>query len=141
MGSRGPVSIHAVDPRKQPRDTAVTKVHSRAPEKPQGLSEVESNKWDQLVATLEPAGLLAECDALTLELACRHYAISVQASQQLTTEGLLYRRGSAKHPAALVLKENSTLYLDYAKQLGLSFVARARTDLQRQDTDKDNPFD
>ena len=45
-----------------------------------------------------------------------------------------------KNPAEVVFRSESSAFLEYAKQLGLTFVARARTPVKGSDDGEGNPF-
>ncbi len=153
MGARGPVSLRlapAIDPEASAKveakgGTAAAMVRPSAPPKPDKLPAGGSEVWDQLVATLEEAGLIAQCDGPTLELAIRHYLVARKASnavlrQSVTTEDKKNER-VMKNPASQVFRDHSTAFLEFAKQLGLTFVARARTQVGAEEGgDSGNPF-
>lgn len=65
MGARGPVSSRK---RNEPR------FENRLPEKPEGLSDIASQKWDKIVPMLFKAGVISEADGDALELMCNAYA-------------------------------------------------------------------
>jgi phage terminase small subunit len=45
-----------------------------------------------------------------------------------------------KNPASQVFRDHSTAFLEFAKQLGLSFVSRARVTMSKGESDDGNPF-
>lgn len=144
MGARGPVNLHIVrgDGKK---DSAVARLAPKSPAKPVGLPPEVDELWDELVPVLSDAGLLSEADGLTLEMALRHFVVARAASDVLIESGVVVedkRHGSqeAKSPRAQVFKDNSAAFLEFAKQLGLSFVARARVTMKEPDNGESNPF-
>lgn len=87
-----------------------------------------------MVSALDEAGLLARCDGPALELALRHYKAAVQASDELSAAGSVtvedrQQGRQAKHPADQTFRGQSLAFLEFAKQLGLTFVSRARTQI------------
>lgn len=151
MGRRGPIGdlklpTHLrVVPNDAPVDSAAAKVRPAAPSKPAGQPAEVSRLWDEIVPVLDDAGLLAEVDGLTLDLALRHYAAAVKASNMLQRAAVAVHDGAhdrlAKHPASQVFRDHSTAFLEFAKQLGLTFAARARTPGSAEPSDKPaNPF-
>lgn len=136
MGARGPLKMPAhlaavPDIDEKPEETAALAVESALPVKPPGMPSHANRMWDTLAKELADAGLLARCDAATLELAVRHYALAVQAHNSINRQGLIKKdhknKREMKHPGAQIMTANSTLFLEYAKQMGLTFVSRART--------------
>jgi P27 family predicted phage terminase small subunit len=131
-------------------ETATSTMHSKMsatrPAKPADLPDEISTMWDMLVDSLDEAGLLASVDGLAIELALRHYVAAVKASDDLLTGGSTTydqkNERDMKNPASQVFRDHSTAFLEFAKQLGLSFVARARVNTDKGDADGDarNPF-
>lgn len=152
MGSRGPVSEKKLPPKlrlvtdKTPdSSSANSKIRPTAPERPEDLPDNLVELWDHLVGELDHAGLISSVDGPTLELALRHYAAAVQASDYLRAEGVaMYDEKNErmmKNPASQVFRDHSTAFLEFAKQLGLSFTARARTVVTKEADDASrNPF-
>ncbi|MGY4859517.1 phage terminase small subunit P27 family [Cryobacterium sp. AP23] len=127
----------------------VKSMHSRIsptqPTKPADLPEAVSAMWDTLAQQLDDAGLIAAVDGATLELAIRHYLAAVKASDDLFENGpTTYDAKNdreMKNPASQVFRDHSTAFLQFAKELGLSFVARARVSMSKEDADgAGNPF-
>ena len=109
------------------------------------MPEALSTLWDATVDALDEAGLITAVDGPTLELALRHYLAAVAASDDLLESGSTLHddknERDMKNPASQVFRDHSTAYLEFAKQLGLSFVARARVTMAKGDADEDgNPF-
>lgn len=140
MGARGPLKIpshltavpNATDSASDRTEvTAAAAVGAGRPEKPKSMPAAASRMWDQIVDDLEDSGLLAKCDAATLELALRHYALAVRASNSIMRASVVQKdhknKREMKHPASQVFHAHSSAFLEYAKQLGLTFVSRART--------------
>lgn len=149
MGSRGPLKIVPPVPipsRDEPvEETAQTRIRSSAPRKPDKLPAGGSKVWDEIIEALDEAGMIASCDGPTLELAVRHYLAAVKASNALMRESVTKldkKNGRVmKNPANQVFRDHSTAFLEFAKQLGLSFVARARVPVRDEgDGDDGNPF-
>lgn len=152
MGTRGPVSqlklpskLRLVTDKTADTSSMQAKVSLTQPAKPEGLPDELSELWDTLVSQLDDAGLIAAIDGPTLELGIRHYLAAVKASDDLLSGGsTMYdnkNEREMKNPASQVFRDHSTAFLEFAKQLGLSFVARARTSVAKEDADgNSNPF-
>lgn len=140
-----PASVQAVAPGEERVETMHSKLRPTRPTKPEGLVGELSDAWDEIVDALDEAGLLAQVDGPALELALRHFLVARKASEELLLEGpSVYdekNEREMKHPASQVFRDHSTAFLEYAKQLGLSFVARARVTVPKGAGDGDsNPF-
>lgn len=152
MGVRGPLKapkgLSLVPTLPMDEDVAVTaadKVVQRAPNKPANLPRKVSDAWDEIVPTLEAAGMLSPADGPSLELALRHYVQAVLASNELmAADSVLIHDDKngrdAKHPASQIFRDHSDQFLKYGAQLGLTFAARARINLSDEKKDNDNPF-
>ena len=152
MGARGPVSELKLPPKlrlvtdKTPDGSSANAlVKPTAPEMPADLPERLRDLWSHLVRELDDAGLISAVDGPTLELALRHYAAAVAASDDLFEHGsTMYdnkNEREMKNPASQVFRDHSTAFLEFAKQLGLSFTARARTTVAKEaDDGSSNPF-
>ena len=155
--SRGPLSALKLPPNvrvlaggagaidDRPADSAVSRVSLTAPVKPDKLPPLVSDAWDEIVPELDAAGMLSPVDGPTLELALRHYAAAVKASNALLRGAVVKHddknERDMKNPASQVFRDHSTAFLEYAKQLGLSFAARTRLPGRDDDADTDsNPF-
>src|SRR5690606_22727927 len=134
MGERGklklPPHLRAVDgDASDAPGTLAEAVKPVAPSKPEGLPDAVSVAWDEIVPALDEVGVLARCDGPALELALRHYVTAVAASDDVIAEPRLYddkNERPMKNPSSQVFRDHSTAFLEYAKQLGLTFVSRAR---------------
>lgn len=150
MGARGPLKIAAthmrlVKPGEEPEEaTAASVMRPARPVKPKGMPKAASELWDAIVDDLDDAGLIARCDAAALELALRHYAAAVKASNALmrtpVTQTDKKNDRSMKNPASQVMRDHSMAFLEFAKQLGLTFVSRARVPLGDKEAGDGNPF-
>ena len=144
MGARGPMKLHLVTETGEDDGTAASRVKAEPPEKPSGLPLEVDELWDELVDPLTEAGLLAACDGPTIEMALRHFAVARKASNKVIEEGSTVadtvHGGVKKSPDAQIFKDNSAAFLEYAKQLGLSFASRARVNLPKDGDDGDNIF-
>lgn len=151
MGARGPLKLVAPspDPTVAPKpggpDTAASMMTPSAPDKPERLPEEVSELWDTIVDSLDKAGMIARCDGPTMELALRHFVAARVASDEIIYGSATMHDDKndrpMKNPASQVFRDHSTAYLEFAKQLGLTFVARARTPIKTTgDGDSDNPF-
>lgn len=152
MGTRGPIGglklppkLRLVSDKTPDESSANSKVRPSAPEMSADLPESLHELWTQLVDELDTAGLISAVDGPTLELALRHYAAAVAASDDLLENGATAydekNQRTMKNPASQVFRDHSTAFLEFAKQLGLSFTARARTTVAKEaDDGAGNPF-
>ena len=119
-----------------------------APAKPAAVADNEtlSELWDVIVPELDAAGLVSPADGPTIELALRHFVMARRAFCELDGESVVIHDdklagGSKKHPAEQVFRSESDAFLRYAQQLGMTFVARARTPAAKGREDGEpNPF-
>ena len=150
MGARGPLklppTLRVVHPGEQADATAHTAMQPARPERPKGLPVELHALWDEIVDDLDKAGLIARCDGPALELALRHFLAARRASNVLMRQALVQddraHGRKVKHPASQVFKDHSAAFLEFAKQLGLTFVARARVPLDDKGAggNDGNPF-
>lgn len=125
-------------------DTAAADVQAVAPDKPEDVKNdpALSAAWDVIVPQLDAAGLVAKSDGPAIVLALMHFVTAGQAYRQIGGDVMVEcEDGVKKNPAEAVLRMESELFLKYAQQLGMTFVARARTPGQKGDADAEaNPF-
>lgn len=135
MGTRGPLKIpkylQAV-PDAEAAGTVAEKVTPSAPPKPPGFPDDEelAELWDTIVPELDRAGLLTRADGPTVELALRHFLAARKAGDALSAGEVVIgdpaHGGQKKNPAGAEMRAQSQLFLEFAKQLGMSFASRAR---------------
>ncbi len=139
-----PPGLHAVRSGTKSVPTMHSKLSPNRPAKPETMPAELSDLWDTIVDTLDEAGLLTAVDGMTLELALRHYLAAVSASDELLRSGVKLHddknERDMKNPASQVFRDHSTAFLEFAKQLGLSFVSRARVTMNKAAEDEGNPF-
>lgn len=144
MGSRGPMKLRLVSDTGKDDGTAQSRIPVQPPAKPMALPLEVDELWDEIVGPLAEAGLISSVDGMTVELALRHFAIARKASNRLIEGGTTVpdtaHGGVKKNPEAQVYKDNSAAFLEYAKQLGLSFASRSRIDMPKGADDGDNIF-
>lgn len=129
-------------------ETVAETAPKEAPQKPSAVSDDEqlSEMWDQLVPTLDAAGLLSPADAYAIEMLLRHVLVARQAAGEIGESVVVNDHhiagGKKKHPAEAVFRSESEMFLRYAQQLGMTFVARARTPSVKASDDggEANPF-
>lgn len=148
MGARGALKIahlQAVPAGEQSTTgTAADHVQRSAPVKPGAVEQdSELNEiWDRIVPELDHNGLVSTVDGPALELAFRHFLLARKAFGQVdevTTTDKAHG-DIKKHPAESVARAESEMFLKYAGQLGMTFVARARTPLKGESDGEGNPF-
>lgn len=132
-----------------PAGSLAETVRPHAPDRPFGfpVDDAElSALWDELVPVLDEAGVLAKCDGPTIELALRHFLAARRASDAMLTGDVVipdpgHGQGLKKNPAGAEFRSQSALFLEFAKQMGMSFAARARVSVKQEpEGGESNPF-
>lgn len=151
MGSRGPLKIpRHLNPVQSapPAGTLAERVRPQAPDRPFGFPADDAELcalWDELVPVLDQAGVLAACDGPTIEMALRHFLAARRASDAMFRGDVVVEDpnhgGVKKNPAGAEFRSQSALFLEFAKQMGMSFVSRARVSTKEPEGGAaDNPF-
>lgn len=146
MGTRGQLKIAPHLTSVDTEGTAAGAMQPQAPEKPEPVAEDQelSDLWDSIVPTLDAAGLISPADGPAVEMAIRHFRAARVASEELAGGPVSMRDEKngrdMKNPAEVVFRSESDMFLKYAQQLGMTFVARARTPVAKGDADDVNPF-
>jgi P27 family predicted phage terminase small subunit len=139
-----PPTVRATRSGAKTTETMHSKLAKTRPEKPANMPAVLDALWESTVEALDEAGLITPVDGPTLELALRHYLAAVAASDDLLQSGSTLHddknERDMKNPASQVFRDHSTAFLEFAKQLGLSFVSRARVTMSKGESDDGNPF-
>lgn len=151
-GSRGPLKLVGPDkPVAQAHAGSAAAVATPlAPNKPKAVAEdTELNQlWDEVVPQLDKSGLLSPADVMSVEMAMRHFLAARQAHEEMQEDGAMINvnderpeLGRKKNPAEQVFRYQSEAFMEYAKQLGMTFAARARTPMARdEEGGGGNPF-
>lgn len=149
MGARGPLKLanHLSVVPVDAAGSVAADVQVSLPPKP---TAVASNKalselWDEIVPELDRAGMIAAIDGPAIEMCLRHFRAARAASDDLlgasSTVWDAKNAREMKNPAEVVFRSESMAFLEYARQLGMTFVARARTPGVKGDGDGEtNPF-
>lgn len=149
MGARGPLKIvSAIQPVADATSgTVAAEVPALAPLKPEAVVDDEtlSALWDLIVPGLDAAGLVSPSDGPAVELCLRHFRAARDASDHLAsgkpTVWDAKNERPMKNPSEVVFRSESLAFLEYAKQLGMTFVSRARTPAATKGADDGgNPF-
>ena len=84
--------------------------------------------WNEHAAELERLNILTGVDSAAFRLMAEHYAIAVQAVNELKAEGLSVegKDGVKKNPLAQVFKDNSIAFKAFAAEFGMTPSARVR---------------
>lgn len=156
MGSRGPLRLVSATQTAEEalRGTAQQDVpaEARVLYKPARVKESESLSalWDEIVPGLNRAGLLTAADVPALEVAIRHFRAFIALDEEWFNDQFesviedQNGQGSTtkKNPLETAHRSQSAIFMDYCKQLGMTFTSRART--QGRDSDSssgdENPF-
>jgi P27 family predicted phage terminase small subunit len=157
MGQRGPLKVipggGKVSIADAAKGSAAAKVSPLAPLKPEGVAEDPelSQMWDEIVPELDKAGLLSTADVMTVELAVRHMRAIRKTSDDFHKNGLWIDDGPADEDTGYqprkrdtteqVFRAHSDKYMEIAKQLGMTWMARARTAVPEENRGNENPFD
>lgn len=157
MGARGPLRLVTAitTPEEALEGSAQMDVPAVARKiyKPARVKESESlsELWDEIVPNLAASGMLTAMDVPAIEVALRHFRAYLAIDEDWFNEGyaptLVETNSSGmpvtrKHPSETAHRSQSTIFMDYCKQLGMTFGARARTAGRESDsrTADDNPF-
>jgi P27 family predicted phage terminase small subunit len=99
-----------------------------------------------IVPGLDRAGLLSQADLASVVLMLEHFVSTHKAYQDIQRTGLVVPATTdgieKKSPAEAIMRLQSAYFLDYAKQLGMTWMARARTPAapRAEEEDGANPF-
>lgn len=149
MGARGPLKLagHLKAVPSPAAGTAAADAPAEAPLKPAAVSDDQalSDLWDAIVPEVDRAGLLTPADGPAVEMCLRHFRAARAASDELAAATATVwdhkNERPMKNPAEVVFRSESLAFLEYAKQLGMTFVSRARTPSSKGDVDGEaNPF-
>lgn len=152
MGERGPSKIPKhLQAVPDGADTAADRIAREAPEQPWGFPPDDRDLvelWDETIPNLDDAGLLARCDGMVVELMLQHFLMARRAAAALFRGDVVVEdpahgpEAVKKNPAGAEMRAQSLMFLEYAKQLGMSFASRARIPVKdRSDGDgQPNPF-
>lgn len=156
MGQRGPLRL--VSARVTPEDALEGSAQqdvgagSHKLYKPRRVAESESlnELWEEIVPEMEKAGLVTALDVPAIEIALRHYRAYLALDEQWANdryEGVIMEQGAhgvtfKKNPIEVAHRSQSAIFIEYSKQLGMTFAARARTPGRDNDSSSsdDNPF-
>jgi len=110
---------------------------------PDWLPGEGARKWNELASKLFDAGLLTELDGEKLAALCMHWAVMVEAAQDLKERGILVEGareggGLVKNPSCQILKDNSAAFDRYAAGFGMD--PRSRAHVESQPWDEDDEF-
>lgn len=152
MGTRGPLKVPAhlaavPDPAAEPESVQDKSPHI-APEKPAAVANDPelSQLWDEIVDPLNRTGFLSPGDAPVLETLCRHMIMLRRMYDDLELNGLMVPGiGNpdvmVKNPLLQNFGMSSDRIMEIAKQLGMTWMVRARTQLPEKPAHGDgNPF-
>ena len=120
----------------EPRPASVT------PKCPAWLPREGKKKWGELAPKLEKLGLLTELDGEKLAAMCMHWALMVEAAQDLKKRGFLVSSARddgalVKNPSLQILRDNSAAFDRYAGEFGMGPRSRSNIDLPVQNEDDD----
>jgi P27 family predicted phage terminase small subunit len=151
MGTRGPLKVPAhlaavPDPSAEPESVQDLSPHE-APAKPDSVRQDEelSQLWDEIVEPLNRTGFLSPGDGPVLETLCRHMIMLRRMYDDLELNGLMIPSPHddylVKNPLLQNFGMSSDRIMEIAKQLGMTWMTRARTPLQEKPSSGDgNPF-
>ena len=136
MGRRGPRPLSAAA--RQARGSrskvasGIPAAATGVPVMPDGLTGTEEAAWREIVALLEPRGVLTPCDAPMVELTAKTIVTMRHADAVITREGSTVRTASGylqqrpevamQHKARLLLKQ-------LLGELGMSPASRSNVDI------------
>jgi P27 family predicted phage terminase small subunit len=119
MGARGPISSKK---RIEPR------FENKPPEKPEGLSELSSKKWEKVVPMLFKAGVISEGDGDALELMCNAYA-DYQEYRKVVRQAPFVKNSKGNlivNPVDRLMRNAQNAYNAYLQAFGMTPHGRMR---------------
>lgn len=150
MGARGSLKLVAGNGVVQAApDSAQARVAPIAPNPPKCITDDDKllQLWNDVVPGLDRAGLLTEADTMTVAAAIMHFATMKMAYDELSEyDSVIVDSDDSdtdhvkKNPAEHIMRLQSGLYMEYAKQLGMTWMARARTTIPKEASERGNPF-
>lgn len=149
MGARGPLRVVRGSGLAAVGGSAAAEVQPRMPKKPKNVAaDAElSQWWDDIVPGLFEAGLTSAADTAAIVSMLQHLCLSHKAYKTVVQEGISImvneekpEHGWKKNPQEAVMRLESAAFLEYAKQLGMTWMSRARTAIPKGDSDSGNPF-
>ena len=102
------------------------------PVMPDGLTGTEEAAWCEIVALLEPRGVLTPCDAPMVELTARTLATMRQADAVIGREGSTMRTASGylqQRPEVAISHKSRLLLKLLLGELGMSPASRSNVDV------------
>ncbi len=111
-----------------------------APERPGWLSKRACAEWDAVVGELVSTGTIAKCEHMVLALYSETVAEYHEAKEIVEREGMTIHSGRngetvKPHPAVAIRDRARMDALQFARELGLSPVARIRVRVAAPPTD------
>ncbi|MGA8150891.1 MAG: phage terminase small subunit P27 family [Terriglobales bacterium] len=109
------------------------------PEKPEGLSTVASQEWDELIAALTELGVISACDRAAIEMAARYAGFFHEAAEDVRVNGLtvVTKTGAKANPSIRARDDAARIRKAYLEALGLTPASRSR--VSSASTDSDEP--
>ena len=120
------------NPGRRPLPKEEPRLEAKAPRKPANLKEKSANAarlYDKVARQLGDAGVTTALDEPAFHLMAIHYGLAVAAFNILADEGIVTedeRKLPRKHPVNQLLRDNSTAYLRYAAEFGMTPSSRTR---------------
>jgi len=118
------------NPGKRPLPTNEPKPIPLAPKCPAWLPKLAKRKWKELSPKLEALGLLTELDGEALATLCLHWALMIEASEDIKARGLLIPsvkdKTLIKNPSLQIFRDNSVAFDRYASHFGMDPQSRSR---------------
>lgn len=125
-----PTAVKALEGNPGKRPLPKNEVKPKSPVKrPRGLVGGARKFWDEHAAELEALGVATGWDVPALRMMAEHYAISLEALEQLREDNQLVvpgRYGARVNPLVTVFRNHSEAFKKFAEQFGMTPSARAR---------------
>ncbi|MEO1063731.1 MAG: phage terminase small subunit P27 family [Actinomycetota bacterium] len=103
-----------------------------APEPPDWLDAEAKAEWERTVEDLRATGTLQRVDRVALVTYCQAWSNLVESTTTLRDEGATYTTDSGycgKHPACTIQKESMQTLIAFAREFGLTPMARIRMEI------------
>ena len=98
---------------------------------PDVLTEIEQAAWREIVALLEPRGVLTQCDALVVELTARTLVTAREADAVIARDGSTVRTASGylqQRPEVATSHKSRLLLKGLLGELGMTPASRSNVD-------------
>lgn len=140
MGLRGPapkptsIRILEGNPGKRRINHNEPKPLDIPPDCPRHLDKVAKREWKRLVPVLQRMRVLTEADQIALANLCQTYSTMIQAQEQLSKSGILYKTKSGyiqQSPLLGIVNSSIEIINRLSREFGLTPASRSRIEVEQ----------